>query len=67
MELDETYEMTLHTKQKQTPSVNHREFITWREFTTYFDDYREIKKRNKKTDLRVDVSVDLIKSQNKKD
>jgi hypothetical protein len=33
---------------KQAGHINHKEFITWREFMTYFNDYREIEDRNKK-------------------
>ena len=33
---------------KQAGQINHKEFITWREFMTYFNDYREIEDRNKK-------------------
>ena len=29
-------------------AINHKEFITWREFLSYFNDYREIEERNKK-------------------
>jgi len=36
---------------KQAHQVNHRQFITWREFTNYFEDYREIKDRNRNADL----------------
>lgn len=49
MELDETYDSSLQGKKSE--SVNHRQFITWREFTTYFDDYRDIRDRNRKLDL----------------
>ena len=28
--------------------INHKEFITWREFLSYFEDYKEIEERNKK-------------------
>ena len=33
---------------KQADSINHKEFITWREFLSYLDDYKEIEERNKK-------------------
>ena len=33
---------------KQANQINHKEFITWKEFMTYFNDYREIDDRNKK-------------------
>ena len=41
--------MTLQPK--QTVVINHSQFMTWREFTSYFDDYKEIQERNKKADL----------------
>ncbi len=28
--------------------ICHKEFITWREFLTYFDDYRDAEDRNRK-------------------
>ena len=34
---------------KQEDAINHKEFITWREFLNYFEDYREIEERNKKS------------------
>jgi hypothetical protein len=40
IEKDETYEMK--EMGKSTEAVNHKEFITWREFINYFKDYREI-------------------------
>ena len=46
VEKDEMYE-TAHLG-KQANQINHKEFITWREFMTYFNDYREIEERNKK-------------------
>ena len=33
---------------KQDDAINHKEFITWREFLSYFEDYKEIEERNKK-------------------
>lgn len=47
IERDEVYEM-MNTP-KQADSINHKEFITWREFLSYFEDYKEIEERNKKT------------------
>ena len=29
--------------------INHKEFLTWREFLNYFNDYQEIEVRNRKT------------------
>ena len=28
--------------------INHKEFVTWREFMSYFNDYREVEERNRK-------------------
>ena len=47
IERDEVYEMM--NMPKQADSINHKEFITWREFLSYFDDYKEIEERNKKS------------------
>lgn len=33
---------------KQANQINHKEFLTWREFMTYFNDFREMEDRNKK-------------------
>lgn len=46
IERDETYEMIQLSKQDD--AINHKEFITWREFLSYFEDYKEIEERNKK-------------------
>lgn len=40
------YEMMQLSKQED--AINHKEFITWREFLSYFEDYKEIEERNKK-------------------
>lgn len=29
-------------------AINHKEFISWNEFLSYLEDYREIDERNKK-------------------
>lgn len=29
-------------------AINHKEFLTWREFMNYFNDYQDIDARNKK-------------------
>jgi len=34
---------------KQDDAINHKEFITWKEFLNYFEDYKEIEERNKKS------------------
>lgn len=44
IEKDERYDTGQHTKNE----INHKEFITWREFLTYFNDYQEIEQRNRK-------------------
>lgn len=46
IERDEMYEMMQMSKQED--AINHKEFITWSEFLTYFEDYKEIEERNKK-------------------
>ena len=38
IELDEQYEQ-LHCTAKTEEQINHKEFITWREFLSYFEDY----------------------------
>ena len=40
------YEMMQLSKQED--AINHKEFVTWREFLSYFEDYKEIEERNKK-------------------
>lgn len=45
IERDESYEQGSGPKGNE---INHKEFITWREFLSYFNDYREIEERNKK-------------------
>lgn len=47
VEKDELYELAQVTK--NAGNINHKEFITWREFMSYFNDYREIEDRNKKS------------------
>lgn len=47
IERDEMYEMV--KLGKNTDQINHKEFITWREFMNYFTDYKEIEERNKKS------------------
>lgn len=46
IERDEIYEMAHLGNQED--AINHKEFITWREFLNYFEDYRDIDERNKK-------------------
>ena len=46
IERDETYEMMQMSKKED--AINHKEFITWSEFLSYFEDYKEIEERNKK-------------------
>lgn len=47
VERDESYEQMNSAKTED--AINHKEFITWREFLTYFEDYQEIEMRNKKS------------------
>lgn len=47
VEKDEFYEQQ-QVMGKTDEMINHKEFITWREFLTYFQDYQEIEQRNKK-------------------
>ena len=47
VEKDEMFEkVQMGKKGKQ---INHKEFITWREFMSYFTDYREIEERNQRS------------------
>lgn len=46
IERDEMFEMTQLSKLDD--AINHKEFITWREFLNYFEDYRDIDERNKR-------------------
>lgn len=32
---------------KKIDRINHKEYLTWREFINYFYDYKEIEERNK--------------------
>ena len=45
IEKDEFYDQKQLSK--RSDQINHKEFITWKEFMTYFEDYREIEERNK--------------------
>lgn len=47
IEKDEIYEMS--QLGKISGQINHKEFITWREFMSYFNDYKDIDERNKKS------------------
>ena len=46
IERDEMFEITQLAKSDD--AINHKEFITWREFLQYFEDYRDVEERNKK-------------------
>lgn len=46
IEKDERYDEAHASKGSQ--QINHKEFITWREFLSYFNDYQEIDQRNRK-------------------
>ena len=43
---------------KQEEAINHKEFITWREFMNYFEDYQPIDARNKKS-----KAIESVKAQ----
>lgn len=60
IERDETYEMIQLSKQDD--AINHKEFITWREFLSYFEDYKEIEERNKKNQKFQATRQDLNKT-----
>jgi len=47
IEKDEMYELVAVGKNRD--QINHKEFITWREFMTYFNDYKEVEERNKRS------------------
>jgi hypothetical protein len=44
IEKDERYDESNQARD----SINHKEFLTWREFLTYFHDYQDIEARNRK-------------------
>lgn len=44
IEKDERYDEASFAKD----AINHKEFLTWREFLNYFDDYLDIEQRNRK-------------------
>lgn len=46
IEKDERYDQGKSRQGKN--EINHKEFLTWREFLNYFNDYQEIEQRNKK-------------------
>ena len=45
IEKDEFYDLQNQPKHEDT--INHKEFLTWKEFLSYFEDYKEISHRNK--------------------
>lgn len=45
VEKDEFFDLKNQPKHEDT--INHKEFLTWREFLSYFEDYKEIGERNK--------------------
>ena len=47
VEKDELFELT--QLGKNTDQINHKEFITWKEFMSYFNDYKEIEERNSRS------------------
>jgi len=44
IEKDERFDEAARAKD----SINHKEFLTWREFLTYFNDFQDIEARNRK-------------------
>jgi hypothetical protein len=60
IERDEMYERMQLTKGED--DICHKEFITWREFLTYFEDYREADERNKKAKQLGDARKNIQKS-----
>jgi len=46
IERDEAYERSKLNRNEN--DICHKEFVTWREFMTYFDDYRDVDDRNQK-------------------
>ncbi len=34
---------------KKGEGINHKEFITWNEFVGYFEDYKDVQDRNRKS------------------
>lgn len=46
IEKDERYDQSKARQGKN--DINHKEFLTWREFLSYFNDYQEIEHRNRK-------------------
>lgn len=55
IEKDEFYEQ--NQRAKTADQINHKEFITWKEFMSYFEDYREIEERNKTTNTLQSVKT----------
>ncbi len=47
IEKDEMFEMV--QMGRRADKINHKEFITWREFMNYFYDYKDIDDRNRRT------------------
>ena len=58
IEKDENYDKASRAEDQ----INHKEFLTWREFLNYFNDYQEIEQRNKKqSDMAGRKSQSVIK------
>ena len=55
IEKDEFYEQ--NQRARTADQINHKEFITWKEFISYFEDYREIEERNKTAAKTVSVKT----------
>ena len=47
IELDENYELGQLARGES--AINHKEFISWHDFLSYFEDYKEIEERNQRT------------------
>ena len=61
VEKDEMYE-NMH-RSKNEASINHKEFLTWNEFVTYFEDYRDIEERNRKAQQMATARESLMQGE----
>lgn len=59
IEKDERYDQGKSRQGKN--EINHKEFLTWREFLNYFNDYQEIEQRNKKQSQTQTIQKDTKK------
>lgn len=51
-------------RKHERQTVNHKMFISWREFMSYFDDYQVIEKRNKNISKTEEARDNLRKAKN---